>query len=249
MLAHLGHWKEVLFPGVLAVNLRDTWRRGRLRQEHGVAKPAVLYGGLTLTAAWASFGPDAGLYTLLYRVIPTFSLLAPPAASASWWSSACACSPRWDCVASRTDPSSGAHRGRLHRDRLRRAQVPIAFGPPLDSHPAYRLLATLPDGPVLELPVYSARLASDALATCSIRPRTGSRWWTPTAITSRQTSTRVRSPRRLPEPYRTGRHEARPCSLRRGSSRATNQRCGPNSNNASGSSHPTRANSTETTNC
>ncbi|MFN7985756.1 MAG: hypothetical protein U0Q11_28265, partial [Vicinamibacterales bacterium] len=78
MLAHLGHWKEVLFPGVLAVSLGTLGAVVGLRAGARRREAAVLYGGLTLTAAWASFGPDAGLYTLLYRVIPTFSLLRAP---------------------------------------------------------------------------------------------------------------------------------------------------------------------------
>lgn len=159
MLAHLGHWKEVLFPGGLALTLGifgacvGLASRGRRRDA------AVLYGGLTLTAAWASFGPDAGFYAVLYRIIPTFSLLRAPS--------------RFGIVVvfSLCVLASLGLAWLLERTRrplvlagvctviaFAEGQVPIAFGHTLDSHPAYRLLATLPDGPVLELPVYSRAL-------------------------------------------------------------------------------------------
>ena len=38
----------------------------------------MLYGSLGVLALWASFGPPAGLYTLLYRVVPLFTFLRAP---------------------------------------------------------------------------------------------------------------------------------------------------------------------------
>jgi hypothetical protein len=79
MLTHLEHWNEVLFPGFvtlvagiagLAIGLR---RVGREREV------ALLYGALGAIACWASFGPSAGLYTLMYRLIPPFTLMRAPA--------------------------------------------------------------------------------------------------------------------------------------------------------------------------
>jgi hypothetical protein len=40
-------------------------------------------------------------------------------------------------------------------------KAPLAFSPAPPIEPAYRVLATLPRGPVLEVPVYSARFASE----------------------------------------------------------------------------------------
>ena len=79
LLPLLGHWNEVLFPGFAATllgvaGLAVGWRQGgRLREA------VILYGGLLLLAGWASFGPEAGLYRVLYRVIPVFSLMRAPA--------------------------------------------------------------------------------------------------------------------------------------------------------------------------
>ena len=78
MLAYLGHWKEVLFPGFLATvfgvaGAAMGWNAGGRRRE-----AVTLYGALTLAALWASFGPDAGLYAVLYRIVPTFSMLRAP---------------------------------------------------------------------------------------------------------------------------------------------------------------------------
>lgn len=72
-----GPWEEVLFPGMLAILLGlaglvlALHRRGRDRET------AVLYGTLGLLAFWASFGPAAGLYRVLYH-LPTFSFLRAP---------------------------------------------------------------------------------------------------------------------------------------------------------------------------
>ena len=75
---------EVLFPGVLAIVLGVVgivlcWRR-----DPGTAasrddrETLALYGSLGILAFWASFGPPAGLYTALYRVVPLFTFLRAP---------------------------------------------------------------------------------------------------------------------------------------------------------------------------
>ena len=159
MLAHLGHWKEVLFPGVLAVVLGLLGAVAGFLSGGRRRETAWLYGGLTLTAAWASFGPDAGLYAVLYRIIPTFSLLRAPSrfGIVVAFSLCVLASLGLAWVLERTKrPAVLA--GACLAVACAEAQVPIAFGRTLDPHPAYHLLATLPDGPVLELPVYSRAL-------------------------------------------------------------------------------------------
>jgi hypothetical protein len=156
MLPYLQRWKEVLFPGFLATGLGVAglvvcWRAGGRRREL-----ALLYGGLTIAALWASFGPDGGLYSLLYSIVPTFSMLRAPS--------------RFGLVvvfglAVLTSLAVAWLLGRVRRPAVvaglliaaafSEALVPVKFEPVLHPHTAYRLLATLPDGPVLELPVYS----------------------------------------------------------------------------------------------
>lgn len=161
MLAHIGSWKELLFPGFIAVvfgliAIPLGWRSGGRRRE-----AVLLYGGLTVAAGWASFGPDAGLYTLLYRVIPTFSMLRAPsrfglivvfglavlASLAVAW--------LLERLPRAAAPTVAAI---LIAGAVAEAQIPLTFDPVLEPHPAYRMLATLPDGPVLELPIYSRAL-------------------------------------------------------------------------------------------
>ena len=72
-----GPWEEVLFPGILAIVLGlagvDVAARGRGRDR----ETALLYGSLGVLAFWASFGPQAGLYRVLYH-LPAFSFLRAP---------------------------------------------------------------------------------------------------------------------------------------------------------------------------
>jgi hypothetical protein len=75
---------EVLFPGVLAIALGLTgiavcWRRdAAAAQSRDDRETLALYGSLGLLTFWASFGPPAGLYTVLYRVVPLFTFLRAP---------------------------------------------------------------------------------------------------------------------------------------------------------------------------
>jgi hypothetical protein len=75
----LGRWDEVLFPGLFAILLgavglalsASSRRRSRDRET------ALLYGSLGVLAFWASFGPRAGLYRVLYY-LPAFTFLRAP---------------------------------------------------------------------------------------------------------------------------------------------------------------------------
>jgi hypothetical protein len=96
MLRLLVHWNEVLFPGFLTsiagiaglfVGLRSGGPTPAARlltrnlgtaAEPPIRETAILYGALGAAAMWASFGPGAGLYTVLYRVVPPFTLMRAP---------------------------------------------------------------------------------------------------------------------------------------------------------------------------
>src|SRR5438477_3328020 len=76
LLKVIGHWNEVLFPGFVATIAGVAGLIiGLLR----LREVAILYGALGAIACWASFGPSAGLYTVLYWAIPPFSWMRAPA--------------------------------------------------------------------------------------------------------------------------------------------------------------------------
>ncbi len=167
MLGIIGRWNEVLFPGFVMLagggaGLVAAWRaRGRLREL------AVLYGALLVMAFWASLGPDAGLFLLLRAIVPGFTFLHAPSRFGIVVTFAL-------CVTAGS--AIAALLARLERSPSRRARaatiavglaaltaielkVPLRFSPVPPLEPAYRTLATLPRGPVIELPFYSTRFA------------------------------------------------------------------------------------------
>jgi hypothetical protein len=160
MLSYLGTWKELLFPGFLAVGLGTggliiCWRAGGRGRDL-----AVLYGGLAIAAFWTSFGPGGRLYTLLYHIVPTFSMLRAPSRFGILvaLSLAVLASLAIAWLLRRVkEPSVLA--AVLIAAAVSEALVPIPLRPVPQPHPAYQLLSTLPYGPVLELPVYSRMLA------------------------------------------------------------------------------------------
>lgn len=77
MLSLIPRPSEALFPGFVALvcGLGGAWHASRVRR----GELLWLYGGLAILAFWASFGPRAGLYSALYRVVPAFTWLRAPA--------------------------------------------------------------------------------------------------------------------------------------------------------------------------
>ena len=153
MLSYLPPWSDVLFPGgvTLLFGLSGVWILARDRRRELLA----LYGGLTLLAFLASFGPKGLLYSALYNALPMFAWLRAPA--------------RFGLIVSfglsvLAGIAISAWLQRLKRPTVATvALVLVAAGelavplympevPPVE--PVYRTLATLPRGPVIEMPFF-----------------------------------------------------------------------------------------------
>lgn len=168
LLPWLTQRNEVLFPGFVvsvmaAVGLGmavGTWRdRRRGPGRFLSAAEAQTIGFYTLVAAlaaWVSFGPGGGLYSVLYRLVPVFTFMRAPA--------------RFGLLVTLAFSVIGAFgfRAILHacpRPRVvgaaiitvsvaMLAQIPLPY-PRVQEPPAvYRILATMPDGPVAEFPFF-----------------------------------------------------------------------------------------------
>jgi len=179
MLPLIRHWNEVLFPGFVAAvsgaaGLGIGWlSRGRLREV------SILYGGLAALAFWASLGPGAGLYRVLYDGVPAFSLMHAPSrfgVVVAFALSVLAGVSISALLAKLGGPPLGGTVADSRSARYMRRttlatiivtaaavvelNVPLSFSPVPPVEPAYRVLATLPRGAVLEMPFYSRRFAS-----------------------------------------------------------------------------------------
>ena len=74
----IGKGKEVTFPGFVAVVFGVAGTLCAPRRGLRARETIIVYGTLGALALWASFGPDAGLYTALYRAVPAFTLMRAP---------------------------------------------------------------------------------------------------------------------------------------------------------------------------
>ena len=160
MLPWLKPWADVLFPGYLATGLGLLGLGLLSVRSRGIAHDIpIFYAVIALGAFWASFGPSAGLYTVLYQVMPAFSLMRAPARFGVIvvfaLSTLTAFAVAW--------LANGRRHGNWMAGLLTVAAlgelaiIPIDWrqAPPVPA--AYRLLATLPRGPVVELPFFYQR--------------------------------------------------------------------------------------------
>jgi hypothetical protein len=153
VLPSLPQWTEVNFPGLVALVFGvAAILLVRSPREREIV---FVYGGLALLACWASFGPNAGLYSVLYNTVSVFSWLRVPARFGV-------------VVVFGLSVLTGLTLTKLlsrvrHPTMLGAAIAIVAAGElavQLDFRqvspvaPVYRLLSTLPRGPVIEMPFY-----------------------------------------------------------------------------------------------
>ena len=154
-MQRFGKDAEVAFPGFIVgiLGLIGAWRG--LRTKNAEREHVILYSALAALSFWASFGPSAGLYTALYNTVPGFTLMRAPAR----FGLVVAFALSMLAAFALKDLLSRVRRATLvgalvvlltvaeMSEILRFPQVPAVS-------PAYRVLATLPRGPVIEMPFY-----------------------------------------------------------------------------------------------
>ena len=151
---------EVLFPGIMATVL-GVWG-AYLWRHKDVAWFYITVGAI---AFWTTFGPKAGLYTVLYYTIPVFSFLRAPSRTGIVVTLCLVVLATPALRRLMSGPRSGyggsfAVFGLLFALAIAdtyRAPLRMREAPPLPN--VYRTLARLPRGPVLELPYWSDRNA------------------------------------------------------------------------------------------
>jgi hypothetical protein len=145
---------EVLFPGIMATVLGVVGARLALRG--ALRDVAWYYIGLAIFTLWISFGPDAGLYTLLYYTVPVFSFLRAPS-RAGIVVTLCLvvlAAPAMIAIMKRRGTNAAfAVLLILVTADLYRAPLRMREAPPLPQ--AYHTLASLPKAPTIELPYWN----------------------------------------------------------------------------------------------
>jgi hypothetical protein len=153
MLGFLPRWVEVSFPGFVAVILTIA---GVVAARHERRRELLaLYGGLAVLACWASFGPKAGLYALLYKTVPLFAWLRAPARFGMVVDLACAVLAGVGASALlRRLPRPVLAAGAIALVALGELNVELNMPEAKPVEDVYRVLALSPRGPVIEMPFF-----------------------------------------------------------------------------------------------
>jgi hypothetical protein len=170
MLPFIGKWGgEVLFPGFCALALGALGVVAIVRRRRDMNDPApnrdaetaVFYGTIGVLSFWATLGPAAGLYTILYYTLPVFSFLRAPG--------------RMGIVVMLCLALFAAYGVRLLRESAPRwsmaiglaacvlalvdlLQIPFDWRVERPFPRPYSVLAMLPRGPVTEFPFHDRRI-------------------------------------------------------------------------------------------
>lgn len=163
--ARAGRWREVLFPGFVALALGVAglvagWRAGRTETSGRRERETVLlYGSLGLLVMWASFGPAAGLYTMLFKAVPLFSFLRAPSRFGVVVPLVLGlmASLALARVAGRRRVLAACAAAGLAAAEVNVLPYPWTQAAPLPT--PYKMLAGLPPGPTAEFPFYGERVA------------------------------------------------------------------------------------------
>jgi hypothetical protein len=148
-------WNEVLFPGIIASALGvGAW----IARREADRETTALYGSIALLALWASFGPRAGLYAVLYKTVPLFTWMRAPGRFGLMVAFALAVLAG---VAAARLLSRARHAGLVTAGFVLAAVAelvtPVRFDEVSPISPAYQILATQPAAPVIEMPFFEQR--------------------------------------------------------------------------------------------
>jgi hypothetical protein len=165
MLRYLPEWREVLFPGFAALALAavGAWpglKRGRERgaatTQEGATETVRFYIAAAAFTFWLSFGPKAGLYSVVYAGFPLLSLTRVPARLGVLVMLLLAVLAAFGVarlIERRRRPWVWA--GVLASAALlETTPVPLYLRPVPPTPPIYDVLAALPPGSVVELPFF-----------------------------------------------------------------------------------------------
>jgi hypothetical protein len=176
--AHVHHWMlgiirnwnaEVLFPGFLSIGLSVLGLAHAWREPDTATPPArvardretaIFYVSVGLLGFWTSLGPRAGLYTVLFHVVPVFSLLHAPGRTGIIVTLSLAVLAGFGVRALR------------RKSRVPRAvsvslcaaalvelnDLPIDWRLPRPVAPTYAVLAHMPRGALIEFPFFERRI-------------------------------------------------------------------------------------------
>ena len=155
MLPYVRPWRDVAFPGFVALVLGVGRLATAFRLRGRPAETALLYGSVTVLAFWASLGPVAGLYSLFFYTLPGFTLMRAPVRFAlivAFGLSVLAAQAIAALLPRLRWPAGvGALLVALAiADHL----VPLNFPQPPAPSPAYGVLARMPAAPVIEMPFF-----------------------------------------------------------------------------------------------
>jgi hypothetical protein len=167
MLHEPQDWPEPVFPGFVAlilglvgliVSLKTPIETRRTPRD----VPAFYLGAL-VTAVWLTFGPRAGLYEVLYRVVPLFEYLRAPSRFAIGAVLALAVGAAFGTawLSMRWPKAFWMGTALCALAVMDVFQPPYPVAPALARSAVYRVLASLPPGPVVELPYYDERPTLD----------------------------------------------------------------------------------------
>jgi hypothetical protein len=157
---------EVLFPGFLAIVLAAV---GVVAVARSSAAPSafersreretlMLYSSLGVLAFWASLGPRAGLYTVLFKAVPVFSLLRAPGRTGIIVVLVLALFAAFGVRALRRRTSVAVAVACCGAALLELNGIPVDWREARPISPVYDVLAGMPRGAVAEFPFYERRI-------------------------------------------------------------------------------------------
>lgn len=147
---------ELLFPGFVALAFAAYGALQLSRVQGRPRELMIFYLSLAALAFWVSLGPSAGLYTVLYATVPGFTLMRAPSRTGVVVPLALLAVAGIGLrlfLERRQKPAAVA--AALALVAIAEVAGPLRLSPAPEIEPVYRTLATLPRGPLIELPVYS----------------------------------------------------------------------------------------------